>query len=270
MAALAIWSTAIEPGLLRTRTVVLESAHWPAQRPDLKVVFIADLHIGSPHITLAKLDEIVAEANAAKPDIVLLGGDYVAHVLGGRAVPPEDIAARLGKLRARYAVVSVLGNHDHWDRQGGRMRQALEAVRILVLENEARRVETDAGLLWIVGVGTDLGGFASTAAAFRNVPLGTAEPVLVLAHDPGIFYEIPRGVAAIFTGHTHGGQVRLPLVGALINASRAPLSHSYGVIREHGKVMFVTAGVGTSVLPIRFNCPPEIAVLTIRAEPLKR
>lgn len=264
------WSIAIEPGLLVERVVALGSPDWPAARPAVKVVLIADLHVGAPHVSLAKVDEIVGRANAAAPDLVFLGGDYIAHVLGGRAVTPEAIAQRLAALRARYGVFSVLGNHDHAGRQGDRMRRALQAAGIVVLENEARRVETADGAIWIVGIGDDYSGRARPRAAFGAVPMGKTEPVLVLAHDPGVFSEIPAGVAAIFAGHTHGGQVRFPVIGPVVNASRAPLRHTRGVIREQGKLMFVTAGVGTSVLPIRFNCVPEIAVLTIAAEPLKR
>ena len=91
----AVWSTAIEPGLLRVRSVVLESPHWPAQRPPLRVVFIADLHVGAPHVGLDKVDDVVAEANATHPDLILLGGDFIGHVLGGSAVPPEEICAQI-------------------------------------------------------------------------------------------------------------------------------------------------------------------------------
>lgn len=266
---LGTWSVAIEPGMLRERQVDLALARWPEGRAPLRVAFIADLHVGAPHITLAKLDDIVARVNAAAPDLVLIGGDYIAHVLGGRAIAPEAIAARLRPLKARLGVFSILGNHDHVGGQGARMRDALTAAGIVVLENAARRLDTAEGPLWIVGLDTDRTARSDPVFAFRDVPLGGAEPVFVLAHDPGIFPLLPTGIAAVFAGHTHGGQVRVPGIGALVNASSAPLRHSLGVIREHGRVMVVTAGIGTSILPIRFNCVPEIVVLTIRRDVLK-
>lgn len=274
-AALALslgWATAVEPGLLRIRSEELSSPHWPQGQPNLRIVFLADLHVGAPHVPLARVDDLVALANKASPDLVLLGGDYIGHVLGARKVPYDAIARSLAALRARHGIYAVMGNHDHWDGDVGGLKAALEKAGIIVLENEARRIAVPGGHLWLVGMGDAFTGRADPVAAFRGVPFASpmAEPVLVLAHDPSVFMLAPQQVALIVAGHTHGGQVRIPLVGAVVNASAAPLRHSRGVVREHGKLMYVTAGIGTSILPIRFNCPPEFAILTIGPEPLKR
>ena len=235
-------------------------------------MFLADLHIGAPHVPIGRIDELVAMANMADPDLILLGGDYIGHVLGGRKVPYDKIARSLGALRARHGIIAVLGNHDHWDGNVGGLKDAFTKAGIVVLENEARRVAVHGGHVWIVGMGDSSSGRADPIKAFRGIPFSSpmAEPVLVLAHDPGVFAMVPREVALVLAGHTHGGQVRIPFAGAVVNASNAPLRHSRGVIREAGRLMYVTAGIGTSILPIRFNCPPEFAILTIGAEPLKR
>src|SRR5687767_15915536 len=95
------WAAAIEPTLLRLRSEELASPHWPAAQPKLKIVLLADLHVGAPHVSLARVDALVATANAAEPDLVLLAGDYVARVLGGRKVSHDGMARSLGALRAR-------------------------------------------------------------------------------------------------------------------------------------------------------------------------
>jgi predicted MPP superfamily phosphohydrolase len=220
---------------------------------------------------LARVEAIVASANAAKADLVLLGGDYLAHVLGRRRVDPGAIAVRLGALEARLGVFGVMGNHDGRGGDTAAMRAALDAAGIAVLDDEAHHLRMARSGLWLVGLGGKRRDHAAIARVFAEVPVGIegTDPVLVLAHDPAAFASIPRGVAAILAGHTHGGQVRLPFAGPVVNSSRAPLRHSRGRVEENGKLMYVTAGLGTSVLPIRFNCPPEMAILTIRTKPLQ-
>jgi predicted MPP superfamily phosphohydrolase len=274
-AALALslsWAAGVEPGQLRVRSEEMTSPHWPAAVPKLRVVFIADLHVGAPHVPIARVDKLVAIANRADADVVLLGGDYIAHVLFGEKVAYDAIARSLGALRARHGVYAVMGNHDHWDGEVGRLKDALSAAGIVVLENEARRIAVPGGHVWLVGLGDSTTRHLEPEKAFRGVPFASpmVEPVIVFAHDPSVFASVPREVSVILAGHTHGGQLRVPFFGAVFNASRAPLRHSRGIIQEHGKQMYVTAGIGTSVLPIRFNCPPEFAILTIGAEPLKR
>lgn len=266
------WAAGVEPGLLRVRTEELTSPYWPPAQPKLRIAFLADLHVGAPHVPVSRVDKLVAIANAADPDLVLLGGDFTAHVLGGEKVSYDAIARSLAALRARHGIFAVMGNHDHWDGDLGGLKAALTKAGIVVLSNEARRIAVAGGHLWLVGMDDPYTGHADPLAALRSVPFASpmTEPVIVLAHDPSAFAMVPREAALIMAGHTHGGQVRIPFAGALVNASRAPLRHSRGVIREHGKLMYVTAGIGTSILPIRFNCPPEFAILTIGAEPLKR
>lgn len=265
------WAAGIEPALTRIRRVTLDSLYWPPERGPLRVVLIADIHAGAPHVGAGRLDRLVAAANAEMPDLVLLGGDYLSHVLGGRAMAPDEVARRLGGLKGRLGVFAVLGNRDRRRGMDGPVRQALERAGIVVLENEARHIRFGRSGLWIVGIGYQGRGRGDVARAMGGVPLGLdgGDPVLVLTHDPGLFDAVPRGVAAILAAHTHGGQARVPLLGAVFNNSRAPLSHSRGVVDEDEKIMYVTAGIGTSLLPLRFNCPPEIAVLTIRTEPLQ-
>jgi uncharacterized protein len=260
---LGVWSTVIEPDMLRVRHVVVTSGTWPATIPPLKIAVIADLHVGAPHIDLAKLDDVVAVANGLQPDLVLLLGDYVIQgVFFGNSVSPEIVAQRLSGLRAKYGVYAVLGNHDWW-LDGPRVTRALKSNGITVLENEAASITAPAGRVWIAGIADDT---TRTPEVVRTVaPLPAGEPILLITHDPAVFEDVTDRVALTLAGHTHGGQVYLPGIGALIVLGRAPRRHAYGLVRENGRAMFVTGGVGSSIIPVRFNMPPEVVSLTIQS-----
>lgn len=260
---LGVWATVIEPDMLQVRHVDVASDTWPAAMPPLKIAVIADLHAGAPHIDVAKLDDVVAAANELRPDIVFLLGDYVIQgVLFGGFVSPEMVGQRLSRLRAKYGVYAVLGNHDWW-LDGPRVTRALQSNGITVLENEAVPVAGPAGRIWVAGIADDT---TRTPEVVRTTaPLPVGEPILLIAHDPAVFEDVTDRVALTLAGHTHGGQVYLPGIGALIVPGRAPRRHAYGLIREMGRTMFVTGGVGSSIIPVRFNMPPEIVSLTIQS-----
>ena len=259
-----MWSIAIEPTLLRVREVSVRSPSWPVAYPALRIALVGDIHLGAPHVDLVKVDQVVAAVNAAAPDLVLLLGDYVSMmVLGRQRVSPEQLTPGLARLRAPYGVVAVLGNHDWWY-DGPAVAAALEAAGIVVLENEARRIALPAGPLWIAGIADDMTRVPDVAGTLDAIPRG--EPVVVAAHNPVSFLDVPPGPVITFAAHTHGGQVYLPLVGALVTPGRTPTRFAYGHIREGGRDLTVTAGIGTSILPIRFNMPPEIVIVRIEAE----
>ena len=204
---------------------------------------------------------MVAEANALDPDLVVLLGDYVIQsVLLGDFVEPAETAKKLAKLEARYGVYGVLGNHDWWH-DGPAIRRELEEAGVVMLDNEATEIEIDGRALWIAGVADDMTQAPDPGGTLAAVP-GDA-PALVIAHDPAILPDVPERAVLTLAGHTHGGQVYLPGVGALVIPGRSPLRYAYGHIREFGRDLYVTAGVGTSILPVRFNMPPEIAVITL-------
>ncbi len=136
----AVWAVGIEPGWVIARETRVPIARWPAALGSLRIAALADLHTGAPHITVEKVREIVATVNAAKPDVIVLLGDYVIHgVTGGRFVDIEQTAAVLRDLNAPLGVFAVLGNHDWWY-DGRRTTRALEAAGIRVLEDAATEV----------------------------------------------------------------------------------------------------------------------------------
>lgn len=258
LAALALGLRAfwIEPAQL---VVQRASATW--RGPALKVALLSDLHIGSPHVGIEKLRRVVEMVNAESPDMVMLAGDFVTRgVLGGKLVEPEPIAQELKNLRAPLGVVAVLGNHDWWY-DGTRVISAFRAAGIRVLENDAARVESAAGPLWFAGLSDEWTQRADWQATLRNV--SDDAPLIALTHNPDVFVEMPSRVDFLLAGHTHGGQVRFPLIGAPIVPSRHGQRFTRGLIEENGRSVYVTSGIGTSILPARFGVPPEIVILTL-------
>jgi predicted MPP superfamily phosphohydrolase len=228
LVALVVWSVGVEPGWVVTRETRVPIARWPAALGPLRIAALADLHTGSPHITIDKVREIVSSVNASRPDLILLLGDYVIHgVVGGRFVPIEDTAAVVSELRAPLGVFAVLGNHDWWY-DGHRVTRALEAAGVRVLEDHAVEVTVHGRPLWIAGVSGARTRPAAIAHALAPVPDGAA--VIVLTHNPDLFVRMPARVLLALAGHTHGGQVNLPVLGRLIvppaSASATPSATS--------------------------------------------
>ncbi|MDR2839247.1 MAG: hypothetical protein LBV49_11885, partial [Azonexus sp.] len=170
-----------------------------------------------------------------------------------------DIAGELARLKAPLGVFATLGNHDWWY-DGEAVRQALQSVGITVLENAAVPLPT-AQPLWLAGIGDDMSDHAQPTKAFAQLP--DSAPFIVVMHDPVNADRLPARALVAVAGHTHGGQVRLPFIGALIVPGRSPRQHAYGWIPDAPAPTFVTSGVGTSILPVRFNCPPEIVILRL-------
>jgi predicted MPP superfamily phosphohydrolase len=262
--ALLAWAVLVEPGRLVVRETRVASAAWPAGRPPLRIAALSDLHVGSLRNGLDRLDEIVSRTNAQRPDVIVLLGDFIHHGESkAPSVPPEAIAPRLGRLRARLGVVSVLGNHDWW-LDGARVRAALEAAGIRVLDDEAVALGGAPDRIWIAGVGDLWTRRADVGAALAPVPAG--EPVVLLTHNPDVFPRVPARVALTLAGHTHGGQVALPLIGRPIVPSRYGQRYACGLVVEDGRALYVSPGIGTSIIPVRFRVPPEISIVELRGQ----
>ncbi len=260
--ALIAWAFWWEPGRLVVDARVLELPGWPDEAP-LRVGLIADLHVGSPRNGLDNLARVVRRVNEHRPDVILIAGDVtIDNVVGGRFVPPEEIANVLEELEAPHGVFAVLGNHDRW-LSAERVTTALTGAGITVLENRAAPVDGDGPDLWIAGVSDFWTGHPDVEAALAGVPEDAT--VVLFTHNPDIFPEVPARVALTLAGHTHGGQVIIPFVGPGITPSRYGEKYAADHVVENGRHLFVTTGVGTSRLGVRFLVPPEIAILDLRA-----
>lgn len=257
------WGFLVEPRMLKERHIRLETMRWPGHCRDLRIAVLGDFQVGAPWFKIKQLDKVVAKVNALEPDLIVLLGDYVIEgVLFGRFVQPRDIARSLGGLKARFGVYSVLGNHDWWH-DGDEIWRELQSVGIRVLENESVPVDLPEGRIWIAGLADESTRQPCMVTTFDPVPHD--EPVIALAHDPVTFFNIPDRAVVTFAGHTHGGQLRLPLLGTPYPVGGTPRRMAYGLVEEEGRHIYVTSGLGTSAVPARFNMPPEIAMVTLAA-----
>jgi len=257
--AAAAWGFGFEPGWLQQRDLTLAVADWTG--PPMTIAVAADFHVGAPHAGLPMLRQVVDQLNAGNPDLILLPGDFVIQgVLGGQAIDPVQIAEEFGRLKAPLGVFATLGNHDWWH-DGQQVRQALEQKGIRVIENGAIPLPGAGKNVWLVGIGDDMTGHAHPAQALAAAPADAR--LIVMMHDPANAPDLPAQTIVAFAGHTHGGQVRLPFFGALITPGRSPLRHSLGWLPDVAAPTYVTAGIGTSILPVRFNCPPETVTLRL-------
>lgn len=257
LAAETFW---IGLGRLVVHEVDLEPPRWPRALDGLKIALLSDLHTGSPRNGPANLVRVVDRTNEVQPDLVLLAGDFVIHdVIGGTFVEPEAIARELARLRAPLGVFAVLGNHDWWF-SAPRVREALEANGITVIDDRAASLSWKGAPFYVAGISDFWEGPHDVLGALAPIPQDAT--VIALTHNPDVLPEIPTRVSLTLAGHTHGGQVDLPLLGRLVVPSRR--IYAIGHVVENGKHVFVTPGIGTSILPVRFRVPPEISVLTLR------
>lgn len=234
------------------RRATIAMPDWPTSAPPIRVLLWSDLHLGNRATDAARLTRIADQVNALRPDLVVLAGDFVAGHDRADAVVALGLTAPLARLRPPLGVVAVLGNHDIWT-DATIVRRALERAGLRVLLNQAVRV----GPLALGGLNDPVTGRAKmqkTLAAMRRV--GGA-PVL-LTHTPEVT-GFTRGLVA--AGHTHCGQVVLPLIGPPVEVTD---DHwRCGIIRDGARTTVVTAGTGTSDLPFRLNAPPDLWLLTL-------
>lgn len=279
-----------EPFRLAVTRHAVTPRNWP-QGFKLRIAVIADLHVCEPWMPLARVEQIVARTNALAPDIVLLPGDFAPSARMtklARMVPHDLWANALAKLQAPLGRHAVLGNHDWWEdvevqrRRAGPTAsgEALKRAGIPVLENDAVRLSKDRQAFWIAGLGdqwafwprrenykrflqrgkVDYEGVHDVAGTLAKV--SDDAPVIMLAHEPDIFAEMPERVTLTISGHTHGGQVNLIGYRPIV-PSKFGSRYVYGHIVEGGRDLVVSAGLGVSGFPVRFGVPPEIVVIEL-------
>ncbi len=243
-----------EANSLSLERVAITLKQLPRKLNGFRIVQLSDIH-HSPLTPLAHVERAVKIVNRLKPGLVVLTGDYVSHET--EYIAP--VAETLAKLRAAYGTYACLGNHDHWT-DAGLVTHLFRGEGINMLVNEGLRIEARGVGFWLCGVDDYMVGKTDIAAALRgSYP---DEVKILLAHNPLIFREAAKlGVDLTLSGHTHGGQVKLRDDEKRLWPSRRLKA---GLHRRRNSQVYITRGIGTVVLPVRYQCPPEITVLELR------
>ena len=244
-----------EANSLSVERTVIQLPRLPKKLDGFRIVHLSDIHhssfTGAEHIETA-----VEISNRLAPDMVVLTGDYVSH--DAEYILP--VAKMLGRLRSRAGTFACLGNHDHWT-DPAFVANSLRESGVDVLINTGFRFELDEASFWLAGVDDHMVGRTDLPAALRgSYP---DEMKLLLAHNPIIFrHSLRHGVDLTLSGHTHGGQVRMRDAGRRLIRRRRLTN---GLHSRKESQIYVTRGIGTVVLPIRYQCPPEITLLELRS-----
>ena len=269
----------IEPRRLVVNEQTITIEGWDPEFNGFRIALISDIHGGSHGVDEERIRQIVQTANAQNADIIVLLGDFVSQPLGGRKqpalMPMGTIADALAGLRAPSGVFAVLGNHDGWYSDAV-VANELKRVGIRVLEGEVFPIEKNGKWIRILGLkdhmhAQDWQKFSADARKALADTEGIGN-VIVIEHSPDVLPMITGDLAIsnelklLLAGHTHGGQVWLPMVGSLIVPSTYGQKYAAGHIKDAGIDIFVTTGIGTSILPFRFLVPPEIMVVTVEAQ----
>lgn len=258
-AAAAFYATRIEPGWLKVRYVPLRLPDLPHAFHDYRIIHISDLHMGG-WLNRARLDDAVALINLLRPDAVAITGDFVDY---DTAQVAGDLVGALGQLRPRDVTVAVLGNHDYrWNVHT--MRQVLRQSGIIDLSNSLHTIEREGAALHLAGVDTVTMRRDNLDAVLDALP--TDGPALLLAHEPD-FADISAATgrfALQLSGHSHGGQVRLPFFGPPMLPTHG-MRYPAGRYSINGMQLYTNRGLGMVRPHLRFNTRPEVTVLILES-----
>jgi len=222
----------------------------------LRVVTLSDFHF-DPLYEEEYIAECVRQTNALQPDVVLLTGDFITS----NSKRIDDLSAILGALKPKVGLYACLGNHDAWDKTG-RVMPSLSRQGIDVLVDQHSRVACGDGTLIVAGLNSAWGGRPSWGRASQGIT--PTERALLLMHEPDFANRVSTDgrIALQLSGHTHGGQIRLPGIGALELPSWGKI-YQAGLYDVGGMKVYVNRGIGTITHHVRFLCPPEIACLDV-------
>lgn len=276
---LAGYSYFIEPNRIEVNRYEVQDSRLKG----VKIVFASDFHVKT--YGQKRLDMIVEKINAENPDLVLSAGDFVCGHLHSTTMPISGIAKTLGNVRAKYGFYTTLGNHDGWY-GADKITKSLENNGIKVLSNSNIALNINGQKLYIAGIEDAYTGKPDILRALDSIGFdengGYNAPIIMLSHNPDMFPQMPNGISLVLAGHTHGGQIRLPVIGPVFTASKYGDKYAKGWIQVKDEetvktdtsypielqkdiqTLFVTRGLGVSILPFRFNCPPEINVIEFK------
>ncbi|MEP2736856.1 MAG: metallophosphoesterase [Erythrobacter sp.] len=259
LAAKAYYDTMRDPVVER---LTITSSQFPVGSAPVTIALLADIHVAGPDMPPSRLAEIVDQVNALEPDLIAIAGDLVSEKRTATHIySPEEIVEPLGALSAPLGVAIVPGNHDHWFDWDALSQEIAKHTQITMLVNEAAQF----GPLAIGGVDDDFTGRADVGATTAQMQPLTGARVM-LTHSPDIFPNVPTNVDLVLAGHTHCGQIGYPWGGAPATMSDYGAKYACGVVKQNGKTLVTSAGIGTSLLPMRLFTAPEIWLIEVRGE----
>jgi predicted MPP superfamily phosphohydrolase len=237
---------------------------WPERLDGFTIALLSDFHF-DPNFSVHPLHAAVPMVNDLRPDLIALAGDFVSAPLIGyhakAAFEAEPCARLLRQMTAPHGLWAVLGNHDDTTNPK-HITRVLQAENIQVLANQSHAIEHDGARIWLAGVNDVLSGTADLSKTLGRVPAG--EAVILLAHEPDFADQASRFLIDLqLSGHSHGGQVRIPLLPPLY-LPRLGKKYVWGTYHVGPLTLYTSAGLGTIGIPVRLNCPPEITLLTLR------
>ncbi|HWY20924.1 MAG TPA: metallophosphoesterase [Candidatus Acidoferrum sp.] len=267
--ALAGDSILLAPNRVRVVRQDFFLPRWPERLSGFTVALLSDFHY-DPYFSVHPLHAAIPMVNDLHPDLIVLGGDFVSVPTIGddrkAAFAAEPCARLLRQMTPPFGLWAVLGNHDEGT-DHRHVTRALQSENIQVLANQSQAIERDGARIWLAGVNDVLSKTADLSKTLRRVPAG--EAVILLAHEPDFADEAAKfPIDLQLSGHSHGGQVRIPLLPPLYLPKMAK-KYIWGRYQVGPLALYTTAGLGTIGVPMRLNCPPEIALLTLRPSPTK-
>ena len=264
VAALGADAFLIEPNLPRLVRKEISLKRWPARMDGFTIALLSDFHYDAV-FSVHPIRSSINVVNGLRPDLIALTGDFVTEPAvgdpGEGAAVAEPCADLLSRLKAPQGVWAVMGNHD-LATNGSRVSSALTSRGIQLLTNRSIPVEKDGGRFWLGGVDDVLDGRPNLGSALHSIP--SDEATVLLAHEPDYADEVVRyPVDLQLSGHSHGGQVRFPFVPPLFMPDLGK-KYILGLYKIGNLTLYTNAGIGTVRLAVRFNCPPEITLITLR------
>ncbi len=264
VAAVAADTTLLEPNRPRIVRQEIALRRWPSRLEGFTIALLSDFHY-DPYFSVHPLRSAIAMVNGLRPDLIALTGDFVSMPWSGdpadAASAAEPCAELLRQMRAPHGLWAVLGNHDVFT-DPDRVSTSLHSAGIQVLSNQSVPIDRDGARFWLSGVDDVLGGTADLDATLHDLPAD--EAAVLLAHEPDYADTVARySVDLQLSGHSHGGQVRVPFVRPLFLPELAR-KYVWGLYQIGGLALYTNPGLGTVNLPVRMNCPPEITLLTLR------
>lgn len=246
-----IQSAIIEPNDIQVTHFAVQDK----QLQGIRVAFLTDFHFKKRDYK--KLNKIVALTARQKPDIILLGGDYTNSRNSKNLMNTYIFATKLQQANA--PIYAVLGEAD-WRNDAKKIMDEFETNGIHVLNDSNRRIIKKRQYIDIIGLSASKN--PDIASAFRR----TAKPRIVISHNPDVYYNIMDETNLILAGHTHGGQFILPFTPPMFVPSKFGVEFASGLIQKTQNKMIISKGLGTSVLPLRLNCKPEIVIVDFVAK----